>query len=94
LEILRTREKRLPDLSGVVGVIVVKVASEAVGACVAVIVNPNVPKDWTFLGITTDYHVILSGLQRKSPRRDVVRILQREKETLHTYIGLETAPEA
>jgi hypothetical protein len=33
--------------------------------------------------------VLLVGLQREFPRREVVRILHREKETLQTRIGLE-----
>jgi hypothetical protein len=41
---------------------------------------------WT--EITFDCPVILFGVQRKSPRRDVVRIRQREKETLQTRVCL------
>jgi hypothetical protein len=45
-------------------------------------------KTWTAFGITPDCPVLLFGLQRKSPRRDVVRILQREKKTFPTVIRL------
>jgi hypothetical protein len=38
--------------------------------------------------ITKDCLVLPFGVQRKSPRRDVVRIPQREKETLQTRVGL------
>jgi hypothetical protein len=41
-----------------------------------------------YFRIPTDLHVLLSGLQDKSPYRDVVRILEREKEILQTRVGL------
>jgi hypothetical protein len=62
------------------------------GVTVAVIGNSEIimarTKAWIVLGITTDRPVLHFGLQRKPPRRDVVRILQREKETLQISIGL------
>jgi hypothetical protein len=83
LERLRTRENRVISQSGVVRVSVAKVISVTVSVCVAVIVNSNViTKLCTVNGTTKDCAAFLFGLQRKSPRRDVVRILQREKETL------------
>jgi hypothetical protein len=88
LEILRTREKRLPVQSGVVGVTAAKIARATVSACIAVIVNTNVIKACAPAGTTTDCQVLLFGLQRKPPRREVARILQPEKETLQTRIGL------
>jgi hypothetical protein len=88
VEIRRTREKRGRVQSGVVRVTVAKVASVAVTLSVAAIGNINVAKVWTGVETTIDCVVLLFSLQRKSPRRDFVRILQREKETLHTRIGL------
>jgi hypothetical protein len=44
LEKLRTREKRCPVQSGVVGVTVAKAVSETLAVCVAVVVNINVLK--------------------------------------------------
>jgi hypothetical protein len=41
--------------------------------------------------MTTDCLVLSFGLQRKSPRRDVARILQREKETLQTRVSFPPA---
>jgi hypothetical protein len=75
LEIVPTRENEIRVQSGVGGVRVDE-ASATVGVCVAVIGNTHVtiPKDWTASGITIDCVVLLSGLRRKSPRRDVVRI--------------------
>jgi hypothetical protein len=87
LEIPRTCENERAE-SGVVGVSVAK-GSATAGVCVAVIENSNViPKEWTRFGITPDCPLLGFGLQRKSPRRDVVRILQREKKTLLTVIRL------
>jgi hypothetical protein len=74
LKIPRTREKRFPAQSGVVGVSLAKVISETVGVCVAVIGNNNVKKAWTVVGTTNDCPVLLFGLQRKSLCRDVVSI--------------------
>jgi hypothetical protein len=94
LETQRTREKRFPVQSGVVSVTAAKRLSEIVGVCVAAIVNSNViTKLWTESGITQDCLVHLFGLQRKSPRREVVWIPQREKKTLQTRVGLEAVRE-
>jgi hypothetical protein len=90
LEIHRTRENRLPVQSGIVNVNIsgaIKI-SQIVGVCVAVIGNTNVTKVWTQSGMTKDCPVLLFGIQRKSSRRDVVRILQREKKTFLTVIHL------
>jgi hypothetical protein len=88
LEIPVTREKRVPGQSGVVGVIHAK-ASATVGVCVAFILNSKTTsKEWAPVGFTTDCLVLLFGHQRKCPRRQVVRILQREKETVQTRVGL------
>jgi hypothetical protein len=57
LEIRRTREKRFPVESGVVGVTAAKL-SPTVGVCAAVIVNTNVTKVWTAVGMTTDCQVL------------------------------------
>jgi heme exporter protein D len=93
LELGRTREKCVPSQSGVVGVTFAKVLSVTVGVCIAVSFNTETArKVWTAAGITTDCLVLHFLLQRKTPRRDVVRILQREKETLQTRIGLESYP--
>jgi hypothetical protein len=90
LEIARTRENRLPAQSGVVGVSVAK-GSVTADVCVAVIGNNHATKVWTASGTTKDCLVFVCGNQRKSARRDVVRIRQREKETLLAVIhpGLE-----
>jgi hypothetical protein len=94
-EIPRTREKDAILHSSVVGVGHAKIVSVTAGACVAVIANNNVTiiiritKAWTILGVTKDCPMLLFSLQRKSPRRDVVRILQREKKTLQTVIRLQ-----
>jgi hypothetical protein len=87
LEPRRTCERNRPIQSGVFGVTAAKGPSLTEGVCVAIIGNTNVPKVWTVEEITIDCHVLLFGLQRKSPRRDVGRILQREKETLQTRVG-------
>jgi hypothetical protein len=87
LEMRRTREKRFPVQSGVVGVVLAKAVSVTIGGCAAVIPNTNVTKVWTAFGITIDCVVPFFGLQRKSPRREVVRILQCEKETLQTRVA-------
>jgi hypothetical protein len=86
-QIQRTRENDSRGQSGVVGVNSAK-ASVTVGVCVAVIGNTNATKAWTSIGRTIDCFVLLFGLQCKSPRWDVVRILQREKKTLLTLIRL------
>jgi hypothetical protein len=72
LETPQTRENDFPVQSGVVGVRDAK-GSGTVGVCVAVIKNRNVTatKAWTSFWVTTDSLVLLLGLQRKSPRRDV-----------------------
>jgi hypothetical protein len=88
-DFLRTRENDVPGQSGVVGVNGAQVTPTA-GACVSVIVNNNVLNVWTEFGITNDCPALLVGSQRKSPRRDVVRILQREKETFQTVIHFHT----
>jgi hypothetical protein len=80
---VRTREKRFPYQSGVVRVTVAKL-SVTVSVCVAVIGHTNVEKVWTPSVRTPDCRVLLFGLQRKSPRREVVRILQREKVWIPT----------
>jgi hypothetical protein len=92
-ELLQTHENGAPVQSGIVGVIVAK-PSPTTGVCVAVIANINVTitKAWTLTGITIDCPVLHFGLQRKSPRRDVVRILHREKKTLQTRVGLAAGP--
>jgi hypothetical protein len=81
LEKQRTRENRVPVQFGVVGVTVANV-SPTVGVCVAVIVNTNASQSWASMGRRIDCVVSYDGFQCKSLRRDVVRILQREKETL------------
>jgi hypothetical protein len=43
-------------------------------------------KVWTALAITFHHPVLLFGLQRKSPRWEIVRILQRENKTFLTVI--------
>jgi hypothetical protein len=90
LEIHRTREQCVPAQSCVVGVTVIVAikVGETVGVCVAVIANTNVTKVWTPVPTIHDCPVLLFGLQRKSARRDVVRILQREKESLQNRVGL------
>jgi hypothetical protein len=91
VEILRTRENDMRLQSGVVGLMIAK-ENVALGACFAVIGNSNpTTKPWTVSGITTDGVLLLFSHQRKSRRRDVVRILQRDKETLQTVIRLVTA---
>jgi hypothetical protein len=80
LEFSPTREKHLPVQSGVVGVTATKVHS-VTKVFVALIRNSDVIKPWTPAGMTNDCIVLPLGFQRKSPRREVVRILQREKET-------------
>jgi hypothetical protein len=87
LEPLRTREKRIPVQSGVVGVTGINNAG-LFGVPVAAIESSNVIKVWTPFGTTQDCLAILFGLQGKSPRWDVMRILQREKETLQTRVAL------
>jgi hypothetical protein len=87
LEFPRTRENDKLVQFGVVGVRAAK-GSVTVGVCAAVIGNSHSIKVWTPFGITRDCLVLLFRLQRKSPRRDVVRILQREKKTLLTVIRL------
>jgi hypothetical protein len=52
LEILRTREKRLPVQSGVVGVTFAKDGCVTASVCVAVTGNTNVTIEWTQFGIT------------------------------------------
>jgi hypothetical protein len=93
-EITRTREKSTALHSGVVGVNKAKVLSRAVGISVTVIRNSNVrsitiAKAWTPSIIATDCLVLPLKLQWKSPRGDVVGILQGKKETLPTLIRLE-----
>jgi hypothetical protein len=85
LQILRTCENDSPAKSSVVGVSGAK-GSPTEGVCVAVTANKNVRKVWTASGITIDCPMLLFGLQCKSPGRDVVGILQREKKTLQTVI--------
>jgi hypothetical protein len=87
LKQLRTREKNVVVHSSVVGVSVAKVVNASHDVFIAVIGNKNVTKVWTATGITTDRSVLLFGLQRKSPHRCVVRILQRENETLSSRVG-------
>jgi hypothetical protein len=87
LEIRRTREKHSPVQSGVVRVNGAKAESPTVRVCIAVIANTNVMKVGGPFGPTIDCLVLLFGLQRKSPRRVVARILQHEKETLQTRIS-------
>jgi hypothetical protein len=90
-EILQTRENLPPIPAGVVRVTVAKrtVTAEKVtagtdGVSVAVIENTHViTKGRTYLGITIDCFVLLFGLQRKFSRREILRILQRKKKTLH-----------
>jgi hypothetical protein len=86
LEIFQTRENDHIVQFGVVGVSIVKVNVTA-GICIAVIVNMNViPKVRTPFEIIKDCPVLFFGRQGKSPRWDVVRILQRENNTLQTAI--------
>jgi hypothetical protein len=86
LEILRTRENDVSVQSGLVDVRDAKVSFIA-GVPVAIIANNHVTsKDWTPFGITLVCVLLLLGPQRKPPRRDAVRILQREKKTFLTAI--------
>jgi hypothetical protein len=87
LEIPPTREKDNLIQSGVIRVSDAK-ASATVNICVAVIGNSNVIKVWTSFGITNDCPILHFVLQRKSPRPDIVRILQRENKTPQTVIRL------
>jgi hypothetical protein len=90
LESRRTRENDLPVQPGVVGVRVAKLSGA--GICVAAIVNPNVnsaTKTWTKFGITTDRPFLRFSFQRKSPCRDVVRILHREKKLFRLLSALK-----
>jgi hypothetical protein len=80
-EIVRTRENSHAVQVGVVRVRVVK-RTVTVGVCVAVIGNTNVTKAWTPLGATPDCFVLPFGHQRKFPRREIARILQRKKKTV------------
>jgi hypothetical protein len=70
---------------GVVDVTQTKDVSPTLGVCVAVIGNN---KECAPVGITFDCSVLPLGLQSKSPRRDIVRILQRENKTLPIVIPL------
>jgi hypothetical protein len=64
--------------------------SVTVGAHVAVIGNGNATfKAWTVSGVTIDCPGLVFSLQRKFPRRDVVRIFQCENKTFQTVICLE-----
>jgi hypothetical protein len=89
-EMLRACENRVLLQSDVIAVNDPK-RSETSGASIALIGNINVTKVWTQSGITPDCPPLHFGLQPKSPRRDVVRILQREKETPQTGIGFVAA---
>jgi hypothetical protein len=94
LEIVRTRENDILFQSGVVGVTSAKL-SVTVGVCVAIVENTDVtttPEAWTESGNTPDCLVLPFDLQRKSLRRDAVRILQRENKTLLTVIRLKLPP--
>jgi hypothetical protein len=76
LELWRTREKRVPIQSGVVGLTAAKL-SPTVAVCVAVIGNMNVIKAWTAVfGQTKDCPVLLFGLQRGffSVKRKLLRL--------------------
>jgi hypothetical protein len=89
LEIWRTREKRLSVQIAVVDVTLAEVRSATVGVCVALIENTHVINVWTPVLTTTYCLVPLFGFQVKSPRPDVVRILQREKKTLQTRVSFK-----
>jgi hypothetical protein len=65
-----------------------KVLRNTFRVCVVVIGKQNVTKEWTEVVTTNVCLPLLFGLQRKCPERDVVRILQCEKETLQTRVGL------
>jgi hypothetical protein len=90
LEMCQTCEKSVTTLisddAGVVDLPFTRATSESLPICIAVVENGNVTETWTQVRTTTD--CIPVGFHRKSPRRDVVRILQREKETLQTRVDL------
>jgi hypothetical protein len=87
----RTRENDFPVQFGVVDV---RLAKGSGSVYVAVIGNINVrtsftpssTKKWTSIETTPNSLMLLFSLQWKFPRREVVRILQREKKTLLTVI--------
>jgi hypothetical protein len=86
----RSRQNGLPGQSGVVAVTLAN-ARHIEWFCVAVIENSNVidtTKSRAALGTTTDCLEFSSGPQRESPRREVLRILQRENKGLETVIRL------
>jgi hypothetical protein len=85
LEKYRTRENDLLGQSGVVDVRAAQM-SVTVSVCVAVIINKNAIEIWITIGTILDCLVLVFGLQRKFLRRNVVRILQREKKTFLTVI--------
>jgi hypothetical protein len=82
----RTRNKRSPVQSDVVDVTRAKAVFRNVSVCFAIIGNTNVTQAWTAFGTRIDCLVLLLGHQRKSRRREVVRIVQRENETHQTRV--------
>jgi hypothetical protein len=82
-----TRENSFPVQAGVVRVREATGTATA-GVCVAVIGNTNVTKVRTATKITRERSVLLFGVQRKCPRREIVRILQRKNKILETRIYL------
>jgi hypothetical protein len=75
-EIARTRENSFPIQAGVGRVNAAKGT-----ATVGVTANKNaIAKDWADRGITNDCSLLRFALQRKFPRREIVRILQRKKK--------------
>jgi hypothetical protein len=89
LELQRSREKRISIQSGVVGVTAAEESATS-SAYVGAIANTDVTEVGTALARTIDCLLPFLCLQPKSPRGAVVRILQREKETPETHVGLET----
>jgi hypothetical protein len=91
-ELLCAREQ-VPE-SGVVRTFAVTPVSANVSptasVCVAVIGNINaITKYWTQFGITNDCQLLPFRRQREFPRRDAVRIPQREEETPQAIVALQ-----
>jgi hypothetical protein len=87
---IRDPVKKVSPSTGVIRVITTEPISAA-GEISGALVNPNIRKLWTVFGITIDCPILLCGLQRKSPRGDIVPIPQCENETLQSSVGLVKA---
>jgi hypothetical protein len=86
LETIRTREKRVSGQSSVIYVFGTKGSGVTLGAHVALIQNSNVRKGRAPFRQTIDCFAFLFAFYHKFPCTDIMRILQREKETLRTII--------